>query len=86
MAEIRLNSGSLSQNRKKLTEKHPDHVGKINVDRNLLMDLLAKHADSPVIKLSLSAWNKTNGETGDGFLSLSVSEPYEKPAANPWEQ
>ena len=50
------------------------------------MDLLAKHSDAPVIKLSLSAWNKQNGETGEGFLGLSVSEPYEKPATNPWEQ
>jgi hypothetical protein len=86
MAEIRLNSGALGKNRKKTTEKHPDHTGYINVDRNLLMDLLAKHADTPVIKLSLSAWNKQNGETGEGFLGLSVSEPYEKPVANPWEQ
>jgi hypothetical protein len=86
MAEIRLNSGTLGKNRKKITEKHPDHTGYVNVDRNLLMDLLAKHADAPVIKLSLSAWDKLNGTTGEPFFSLSVSEPYEKPLDNPWDK
>jgi hypothetical protein len=86
MAEIRINSGTLGKNRRKTTEKHPDQTGYVHVDRNLLMDLLAKHADTPTIKLSLSAWDKLNGTTGEPFLSLSVSEPFEKPVDNPWDK
>lgn len=88
MAEIRPNSGTLGKNRRKETEKHPDLDGFIHVDRNLLMDLLAKHSDQPLIRLRLAAWNKNNGTTGEAFLSLSVSEPIppkQDASKNPWE-
>ena len=52
------------------------------------MDLLAKHADQPLIRLRLAAWNKNNGTTGEAFLSLSVSEPLppkQDTSKNPWE-
>jgi hypothetical protein len=89
MAEIRPNSGTLGKNRRKETEKHPDLDGFIHVDRNLLMDLLAKQADLPLVRLRLAAWNKNNGTTGEAFLSLSVSEPLppkQDASKNPWEQ
>jgi len=65
MAEQRANSGSLGKNRYKDNEKKPDLTGNIHVDRNLLIDLLTKHKDKPLIQLRLSAWNKQNNETGD---------------------
>jgi len=89
MAEIRPNSGTLGKNRRKESERHPDLDGSINVDRNLLIDLLAKHQDQQLIKLRLAAWNKNNGTTGEAFLSLSVSEPLppkQDASKNPWEQ
>lgn len=88
MAEIRPNSGTLGKNRRKESERHPDLDGNIFVDRNLLMDLLAKNSDQPLIRLRLAAWNKNNGTTGEAFLSLSVSEPLppkQDAAKNPWE-
>ena len=76
MAEQRANSGSLGKNRyKEGKENRPDHVGNIHVDRNLLIDLLTKHKDKPLIQLRLSAWNKQNNDTGEGFLGIAVSEP-----------
>ena len=80
------NTGSVFINRDKKAENHPDMRGLINVDRNLLIDLLSKHKDGD-IKLSLACW-KRNTKTGDDFLSIGVSEPYEKPAqaGNPWDQ
>ena len=88
MAEQRANSGSLGKNRYKDNEKKPDLTGNIHVDRNLLIDLLSKNKDSALINLRVSAWNKQNNSTGEGFLGLAVSEPLPpKQAAgkNPWE-
>lgn len=80
------NTGSVFINRDKKAENHPDMRGLIHVDRNLLIDLLSKHKEGD-IKLSLACW-KRNTKAGDDFLSIGVSEPYEKPAAagNPWDQ
>jgi hypothetical protein len=88
MAEQRPNSGTLGKNRYKDNEKKPDLTGNIHVDRNLLIDLLSKHKDSPLINLRISAWNKQNNNTGEGFLGLAVSEPLppkQEAGKNPWE-
>jgi len=70
------NSGTLGKNRyKEGKENRPDLTGNIHVDRNLLIDLLTKHKDKPLIQLRLSAWNKQNNDTGEGFLGIAVSEP-----------
>lgn len=88
MAEQRANSGTLGKNRYKDNEKKPDLTGNIHVDRNLLIDLLTKHKDKPLIQLRLSAWNKQNNDTGEGFLGIAVSEPMPpktEAGKNPWE-
>ena len=89
MAEQRANSGTLGKNRyKEGKENRPDLTGNIHVDRNMLIDLLTKQKDKPLIQLRLSAWNKQNNETGEGFLGISVSEPLppkQDAKKNPWE-
>jgi uncharacterized protein (DUF736 family) len=52
----------------------------------LLIDLLTKNKEG-MIKLQLAGW-KRNTKSGEDYLSLGVSEPYEKPASagNPWDQ
>jgi uncharacterized protein (DUF736 family) len=80
------NTGSVFINRDKKAENHPDMRGLIHVDRNLLIDLLTKNKEGN-IKLSLACWKK-NTKNGEDFLSVGISEPYEKPAAagNPWDK
>jgi uncharacterized protein (DUF736 family) len=80
------NTGSIFINRDKKAENHPDMRGLVHVDRNLLIDLLSKHKEG-MIKLQLAGW-KRNTKNGEDYLSLGVSEPYEKPASagNPWDQ
>ena len=89
MAELRPNSGTLGKNRyKESGDNKPDLTGNVHVDRNLLIDLLTKHKDKPLIQLRLSAWNKQNNETGEGFLGIAVSEPLppkQEAGKNPWE-
>jgi len=89
MAEQRPNSGTLGKNRyKEGKENRPDLIGNIHVDRNMLIDLLSKYKDSPLINLRVSAWNKQNNSTGEGFLGLAVSEPLppkQEAGKNPWE-
>jgi len=90
MAEQRPNSGTLGKNRyKEGKENRPDLIGNIHVDRNMLIDLLSKYKDSPLINLRVSAWNKQNNSTGEGFLGLAVSEPMppkQEAGKNTWEQ
>jgi len=89
MAEQRPNSGILGKNRYKEKENQPDLTGNIHVDRNLLIDMLSKNKDSTLINLRVSAWNKQNSNTGEGFLGLSISEPLppkQDAKKNPWEQ
>lgn len=81
------NTGSVFINRDKKAENHPDMRGSIHVDRNLLIDLLTKNKEG-MIKLQLAGW-KRNTKSGEDYLSLGVSEPYEKPAVaagNPWDK
>ena len=81
------NTGSVFINRDKKAENHPDMKGLIHVDRNLLIDLLTKNKEG-MIKLQLAGW-KRNTKSGEDYLSLGVSEPYEKPAVaagNPWDK
>jgi len=86
--EVRPNTGVLFTNETKKAENHPDMRGSIDIDRNLLIDQLKKHNDGP-IKIAIAGWKKES-QNGLKFLSLSASEPYEKPAGqapakNPWE-
>jgi len=87
--EARPNTGVLFNNESKKAENHPDLRGSVDIDRNLLIDQLKKNTDGPV-KIAIAAWKKES-QNGVKFLSLSASEPYEKPAGdsapkkNPWE-
>ena len=87
--ETRPNTGVLFNNETKKSENHPDMRGSVDIDRNLLIDQLKKHQDGP-IKIAIAAWKKES-KNGLSFLSISASEPYEKPAGasapakNPWE-
>jgi len=88
MAEQRPNSGTLGKNRYKEKENQPDLTGNIHVDRNMLIDLLSKNKEAALINLRVSAWNKQNNTTGEGFLGLSISEPLppkQDAKKNPWE-
>jgi len=57
------NSGALFKNYRKDSDRHPDYKGTINVD--------GKDYD-------IAAWLRES-KKGDKFMSLKVSEPYQKP-------
>lgn len=69
------NSGSLFNVKEKRNPNWPDIRGDIFVSRELLENVLQQDGD--LIKIALSAWRK-EAKTGTKYLSLSVSEPYEK--------
>ena len=72
------NSGALFNVKEKRTPNWPDITGEIFVSRDLLERVMQKEGD--LIKLAISAWRKEAKLTGIKYLSLSVSEPYEKKA------
>ena len=50
------NSGKLSANRYKDTEKKPDVVGELIMDRSALKGLMEEHDDDDIV-IKLSGWN-----------------------------
>lgn len=56
------NTGVLFKNNKKESEKHPDYKGQINIDGE---------------NKELAAWIKVSHK-GTRFLSLKISEPFQK--------
>lgn len=74
--EPKPNSGTLWPNDRKKQDNHPDVKGDINLDRDLLKALMMKHPEG-LIKLSVAGWKKDIN--GKKVLSISASEPYEKP-------
>jgi hypothetical protein len=69
------NTGSLFNVKEKRNSNWPDIRGDIFISRELLENVLQQDGD--LVKISLSAWRKES-KTGTKYLSLSVSEPYEK--------
>lgn len=75
------NSGSLFTVTEKRNPNWPDVRGEIFVSRDLLDTVMKQDGD--LVKISISAWRKES-KTGKKYLSLAVSEPYEKkPEAKP---
>lgn len=73
------NTGTLWPNEYKKNDSHPDVKGDLHLDRALLKTLMEKHPEG-LIKVAVAGWNKEI--TGKPVLSLSASEPYEKPKEN----
>lgn len=67
------NTGRLSPNKYKQTEKQPDLKGSITLERSLIKQLLEESDDEIVIKIS--GWNRS-GQYGD-FISL-MYDSYKK--------
>ena len=67
------NTGRLSPNQYKNTEKQPDHKGSITLERSLVKQLLEESEDEVTIKIS--GWNRS-GQYGE-FISL-MYDSYKK--------
>lgn len=67
MAHDNTNRGTLGRNKRRESDAHPEYSGRLNVDGK---------------EYWLSAWVKTNKETGEKFFSLSV-RPKEQKQSNP---
>jgi len=74
------NSGMLSPNRWKKTEKQPDHKGAIKLERSLLKKLL-EATDEDDINIKLSGWTR-KGQYGE-FISLKYDDFQEVPKTKP---
>ena len=69
------NSGSLFNVKEKRNPNWPDIRGEIFISRDLLDSVMKQDGD--LVKIAVSAWRK-EAKSGIKYLSLSVSEPYEK--------
>jgi len=74
--EPKPNSGTLWPNDRKNSQNHPDVRGDLFLDRELLRTLATKNKDQ-LIKVSVAGWNKVIA--GKDCITLSASEPYDKP-------
>jgi uncharacterized protein (DUF736 family) len=82
--EAKPNTGALFGNEAKKADNHPDMRGDLHLDKTFLIQMMDK-SKGATCKISVAAWKKESAG-GKKFLSLSASEPFEKPAkADPWE-
>ena len=75
--EQKPNSGAMFRNTQKKSENHPDMRGDVYLDKTFLINMMDK-SKGPLVKVSISGWSKESA-AGKKYLSLSASEPYEKP-------
>jgi hypothetical protein len=75
--EPKPNTGSLWPNEYKKQDNHPDVRGDVNIDKVLLENLILK-SKGGLVKIALAGWSKEI--KGKKVLSLTASEPYEKPS------
>jgi uncharacterized protein (DUF736 family) len=78
--EQKPNSGAMFRNEKKNSPNHPDMRGDVYLDKTFLINLMDK-SKGALVKVSLSGWSKESA-AGKKYLSISASEPYEKPQAS----
>ena len=86
MATTYPNSGRLSNNKYKDSDKKPDMTGEIVMKRRALQELLSEH-DGDDIVIKLSGWNRS-GQYGN-FISIAWNNYKKKegtPAAAPTQQ
>lgn len=69
------NRGSLRNEKEKRSVNWPDIRGDVYASRELLETLMAKEGE--LVKISISAWRNVD-KNGEKYLSLEISEPYEK--------
>lgn len=82
MATTYPNSGRLSNNKYKDSDKKPDMTGEIVMKRRALQELLSEH-DGEDIVIKLSGWNRS-GQYGN-FISLAWNN-YKKKEEAPAQQ
>tara|TARA_R110000868_G_scaffold18467_12_gene81205 strand:- start:2938 stop:3201 length:264 start_codon:yes stop_codon:yes gene_type:complete len=78
--EQKPNSGAMFRNTQKKSENHPDMRGDVYLDKTFLINMMDK-SKGPLVKVALSGWSKESA-SGKKYLSLSASEPYEKPSVS----
>lgn len=70
------NTGNLFS-AKKTVESSPDFTGGVYIERGLLKILMEKHSTPEgLVHVSVACWNAKSQKTGQGYLSLRVSEPF----------
>jgi len=74
--EPKPNTGSLWPNEYKKQDNHPDVRGDVNIEKTLLENLILKSKGS-LVKIAIAGWSKEI--KGKKVLSITASEPYEKP-------
>jgi len=80
------NSGTLFTAKKMFNEKSPHFNGYIEIEKDLLLSLIAK-SEGDEVKIKLDGWKRKDKE-GNHMVSLKVNT-YEKkqstPVADPWD-
>jgi hypothetical protein len=75
--EPKPNTGSLWPNEYKKQDNHPDVRGDVNIEKTLLENLILKSKGN-LVKIAIAGWSKEI--KGKKVLSITASEPYEKPS------
>ena len=78
--------GKLLPNHNNRHPQAPHLVGQVEIDSNLFEQLAELYNSDKALRLQIAGWKKVSDTTGQSFLTLKVTMPFEPKRQNQFEQ
>ena len=78
--------GKLLPNQKNQHPQAPHLVGQVEIDSNLFEQLAELYNSDKALRLQIAGWKKISDTTGQSFLTLKLTMPFEPKRQNQFEQ
>ena len=77
--------GALFPNEKKRHPLAPHLLGQVEIDSNLFEQLAELYDSGKALRLQIAGWKKSSDTTGQPFLTLKITMPFEPKRQNRFE-
>jgi hypothetical protein len=78
--------GKLLPNHNNRHPQAPHLVGQVEIDSNLFEELVELYDSGKALRLQVAGWKKISDTTGQAFLTLKITMPFEPKRQNQFEQ
>ena len=78
--------GKLLPNQKNQHPLAPHLVGQVEIDNELFEQLVELYDSGKALRLQVAGWKKASDTTGQSFLTLKLTMPFEPKRQNQFEQ
>ena len=77
--------GKLLPNQKNRHPQAPHLVGQVEIDSNLFEELVELYENDKALRLQVAGWKKISDTTGQTFLTLKITMPFQPNHQNRFE-